>query len=212
MPDGAPAHGTRAVLFDLDGTLADTAADLGRAMNRMRRDRGLDELPIEQIRPYASGGARGLLQAGFGVASDNSAFAPMRDTFLSYYHQAVCVDTRLFPGMDRLLAGIEERGIAWGVVTNKASRFTGRILAALGLETRAACVVCGDTTPHLKPHPASLLHATNHLGLAPKACIYLGDDLRDIQAARAAGVRSVAVEWGYGSDLEDWNADRKSVV
>ncbi|HTP61638.1 MAG TPA: HAD-IA family hydrolase [Burkholderiales bacterium] len=196
-----------AVLFDFDGTLADTAADLGAAMNRMRRERGLAELPIEKVRPWASAGARGLLRAGFDMLPEHPQFEPMRDTFLAYYDEAPCVETKLFPGMDELLRALEARGIAWGIVTNKATRFTRKIVAALQLDTRVACVVSGDTTPHLKPNPASLLHAAKELALAPKDCVYLGDDLRDVQAARAAGMRSVAVEWGYGSGLSGWNAD-----
>ena len=199
---------SRAVLFDLDGTLADTAADLGRALNRMRRRRGLPDLPLGPVRPFASGGARGLLQAGFGMLPDHPDFKPMREEFLGYYDDAVCVDTRLFPGMAELLAGIEARAIAWGIVTNKATRFTLKLVEALGLKARVACVVCGDTTPHLKPHPASLLHAAQELALAPQDCLYLGDDLRDILAAHAAGMSSVAVEWGYGEDIPSWNADR----
>ena len=194
------------MLFDLDGTLADTAADLGRAMNRMRRSRGLAEVPIEQVRPYASSGARGLLQAGFGMLPEHPEFKSMREEFLAFYDEAVCVDTRLFPGIAELLAELEARAIPWGIVTNKAIRFTRKIVAALGLEQRIACVVCGDTTPHLKPNPASLLHAAKKLRLAPPACVYLGDDQRDIDAAHAAGMRSIAVAWGYGENPEAWNA------
>jgi len=196
-----------AVLFDFDGTLADTAADLGAAMNRMRRERGLAELPIEKVRPWASAGARGLLRAGFDMLPEHPQFESMRDTFLAYYDEAPCVETKLFPGIDELLRALEARGIAWGIVTNKATRFTRKIVAALQLDARVACVVCGDSTPHLKPNPASLLHAAKEIALAPADCVYLGDDLRDVQAARAAGMRSVAVEWGYGSGLEAWNAD-----
>jgi len=196
-----------AVLFDFDGTLADTAADLGAAMNRMRRERGLAELPIEKVRPWASAGARGLLRAGFDMLPEHPQFESMRDIFLAYYDEAPCVETKLFPGIDELLRALEARGIAWGIVTNKATRFTRKIVAALQLDARVACVVCGDSTPHLKPNPASLLHAAKEIALAPADCVYLGDDLRDVQAARAAGMRSVAVEWGYGSGLEAWNAD-----
>ena len=207
MRSTAATDGVRAVLFDFDGTLADTAADLGRAVNRMRQKRGMPDLPIEKVRPWASAGARGLLHAGFGMLPEHPDFKPMRVEFLDFYDQAVCVDTRLFPGMAELLAGIEARKTAWGIVTNKGTRFTRKLVDALGLAGRVACVVCGDTTPHLKPHPASLLHAAKELALAPGECVYLGDDKRDIDAARAAGMRSVAVEWGYGKDLETWNAD-----
>jgi len=198
---------SKAVLFDFDGTLADTAADLSRALNHVRASRGLPALPLEKLRPHASAGVRGLLGAGMGILPEHADFKPLRELFLTHYAEELCVDTRLFPGMDVLLAGIEARGLRWGIVTNKSTNLTHLLVKALGLEARAACVVCGDTTPHLKPHPASLLHAAQELALAPQTCVYLGDDLRDIQAARAAGMRSVAVEWGYGENLAAWQAD-----
>jgi N-acetyl-D-muramate 6-phosphate phosphatase len=195
------------VLFDFDGTLADTAADLSRALNHLRTARGLEKLPIEKLRGHASSGARGLIEAGLGILPDHPEFKALRDAFLSYYAAEICIDTQLFPGMGELLAALEGRGLRWGIVTNKSTILTQAIVKALALERRAACVVCGDTTPYLKPNPASLLHAAKELALAPADCTYLGDDLRDVQAARAAGMRSVAVEWGYGSGLQAWNAD-----
>ncbi len=205
MTDAAPR--TRAVLFDLDGTLADTAPDLGAAVNRLRVERGLTELPLEHYRPWASAGARGLLRAGFGLAPGDPDYEPLREAFLGRYAQAVCVHTRLFPGNSELIAELGARGIAWGIVTHKATRFTTAIVAALGIAP--ACVVCGDTTPHIKPHPAPLLHAAGGLGLEARDCCYVGDDLRDVQAARAAGMRVVAVEYGYCGDASphSWNAD-----
>jgi len=186
---------SRAVLFDLDGTFADTAPDLAAAVNRMRTEQGLAPLPLERLRPFASAGARGLVHAGFGVKPQDAEYDALRETFLELYAERTCVQTRLFPGIAELLHGLDERRIAWGLVTNKALRFTERIVAALKLEP--ACVVGGDSTPHLKPHPASLLLAAQQLGLSPAHCCYLGDDLRDMQAARAAGMRPIAVEWGY---------------
>jgi 2-phosphoglycolate phosphatase len=198
---------SNAILFDFDGTLADTAADLSRALNRLRTARGLPELPLEALRPHASSGARGLIGAGLGILPDHPEFKLLRDAFLEHYAAEICVDTRLFPGMPELLAALEARSLRWGIVTNKSTRLTRMVVRALGLEARAACMVCGDTTPHLKPNPASLLHAAKELALAPQACIYLGDDLRDVQAARAAGMPVYAAGWGYGTGLQAWQAD-----
>lgn len=199
----------KAVLFDFDGTLADTAPDLAAAVNRMREKRGLAPLDAGSVRPYASMGARGLLRIGFGMTPQHADYAAMRDEFLERYGEAVCVDTRLFPGMTALLAELGRRAIAWGIVTNKATRFTESIVSQLGVAP--ACVVCGDSTPHLKPHPAPLLLAAERLSRAPGECLYVGDDLRDVQAARAAGMRSAAVDYGYhGAETDGpraWNAD-----
>jgi phosphoglycolate phosphatase len=186
---------SRAVLFDFDGTLADTAPDLAAAVNRMRVDQDLEPLPLERLRPFASAGARGLVHAAFGIKPDDAEYSALRETFLGYYAERVCEQTTLFPGIAQLLAELQARAIAWGIVTNKATRFTERIVDALGL--KPDCVACGDTTPHLKPHPASLLHAAEALKLPPGSCCYLGDDLRDMKAAHAAGMRPIAVEWGY---------------
>lgn len=204
-------HQARAVLFDFDGTLADTAPDLGGALNRMRVARTLAPLPIETLRPFASAGARGLLQVGFGIAPEHGDYVAMREEFLSFYGERPCVHTTLFAGIPELLEQIEARGLSWGIVTNKPARFTLPIVAALGLEGRSPCVVSGDSTPHSKPHPAPLLEAARRLGLPPDACWYVGDDLRDVQAASAAGMHSVAVEYGYlGTENgapRAWNAD-----
>ena len=186
---------SRAALFDFDGTLADTAPDLAAAVNRMRVEQGQEPLPIERLRPFASAGARGLVHAAFGIKPGDAEYAALRETFLEYYAECCCEQTRLFPGIAELLAELRRRAIAWGIVTNKATRFTERIVARLKLEPD--CVACGDTTPHLKPHPAPLLHAANQLKLQAAQCCYLGDDLRDMQAAHAAGMRPIAVEWGY---------------
>jgi 2-phosphoglycolate phosphatase len=204
-----PEHAVRAVLFDLDGTLADTAPDLAAALNRLRAEQGLEPLPLEEVRPFASAGARGLVHVGFDAKPGDSEYDALREAFLEFYRERTCVDTRLFPGIPELLTELARRDIPWGVVTNKATRFTDRIIEALRLAP--ACVVCGDTTPHLKPHPAPLLHAAGLLTLPPAQCLYLGDDLRDIQGARAAGMRAVAVDWGYHHPASGgpgtWQAD-----
>ena len=199
----------KAVLFDLDGTLADTAPDLAAALNRLRKDQGLAPVPLARLRPFASAGARGLVHAGFGVKPGDEDYDALRTAFLEAYRENTCVETKLFPGIGELLAELERRALAWGIVTNKATRFTDRIVEALGL--KPACVVCGDTTEHLKPHPAPLRHAAEQLELPEAECVYLGDDLRDVQAARAAGMRAVAVGWGYhhpeNGGPRSWKAD-----
>jgi phosphoglycolate phosphatase len=201
--------GSRAVLFDLDGTLADTAPDLAAALNRLRADQGLEPVPLERLRPFASAGARGLVHAGFGVKPGDEEYESLREAFLEAYRENTCVETRLFPGIAGLLEELERRALAWGIVTNKATRFTDRIVESLGL--KPACVVCGDTTPHLKPDPAPLRLAAEQLQLPAGDCMYLGDDLRDIQAAHGAGMRAVAVRWGYhhpeSGGPRSWKAD-----
>ena len=199
----------KAVLFDLDGTFADTAPDLGYALNCMREARGLAALPIAAIRPVASLGARGLLGAGFSVTPEHPDYESMRDEFLQLYEQNLCRHTRLFPGMPELIDAIEARQLRWGIVTNKAERFAKPLLDLLQVGKRAACIVGGDTTGKLKPHPEPLLAASRALAIAPGACIYVGDDRRDIEAGRAAGMRTVAVTYGYlnGSDPITWGAD-----
>ena len=186
---------SRAVLFDFDGTLADTAPDLAAAVNRMLAEQGHEPLPLERLRPFASAGARGLVHAAFGVKPGDAEYTALRESFLGFYAERVCEQTRLFPGIAELLDELGRREVRWGIVTNKSTRFTEAIVDALRL--KPDCVACGDTTPHLKPHPASLLHAAQQLKLAAADCCYLGDDLRDMQAARAAGMRPIAVDWGY---------------
>jgi phosphoglycolate phosphatase len=200
----------QAVLFDLDGTLADTAPDLGGALNRMRLRRGLSALPIDMLRPLASAGARGMLQAGLDVKPGDESFEALRDEFLAEYEQALDVDSCLFTGVLPVLLEIERRGLRWGVVTNKAARFTLPVLQGLDLARRASVVIAGDTTPHSKPHPAPLLEACRRLAVLPGEALYVGDDLRDMQAARAAGMPSVAAGYGYlgeDSDVTRWEAD-----
>jgi len=206
MPEAA----VRAVLFDLDGTLADTAPDLARALNRLRAEHGLEPMPPEQTRAYTSSGARGLLQVGFGLRPGEPRYETLKLRFLDFYAAEICVETCLFDGMAEVLQQLERNQLPWGVVTNKAERYTLPLLARLGLAQRAACVVGGDTTGRLKPHPDPLLHAAAALQINPSECLYVGDDLRDIQAGRAAGMRVLAAKYGYlgeGGAIESWQAD-----
>lgn len=198
----------RAILFDLDGTLADTAPDLAAAINLLRSKRGLADTPYATLRPTASAGARGMIGASFGLVPGDAGYEELRVGFLNNYEQALAVHSKLFDGVPELLAGLDELGLAWGVVTNKAARFTDRLVGPIGLG-HAGCVISGDTMAHPKPHPAPLLEAARRLNLAPEQCWYVGDDLRDIQAGRAAGMPTVACAWGYCGAVEPqhWNAD-----
>ena len=199
----------QAVLFDLDGTFADTAPDLARALNVMRGTRNLPPVPLEATRPVTSTGARGLLRVGFGMAPEHPDYAAMREEFLQIYTNNLCVETRLFPGMSELLDGIEARGMKWGIVTNKVERLAKPLIEQLELGARCGCVVGGDTAGVTKPHPAPLLAASRLLGIAPDASVYVGDDLRDVEAGRAAGMKTIAVRYGYlnGGDPDSWGAD-----
>lgn len=199
-----------AVLFDLDGTLADTAADLGAVLNRLRTEAGRTPLPADAIRPHVSKGVRGLLGVGFALKPGDAGYAELHQRFLGYYGDSPCVNTRLFEGVVELLDRLEAEGIAWGVVTNKTSRYTLPVIEALGLVRRTACIVSGDSSPRPKPAPDPLLLASAIARADPGRCVYVGDDLRDIQAARAAGMGAIAAAWGYLGDeqpLEEWGAD-----
>jgi phosphoglycolate phosphatase len=199
----------RAVLFDLDGTLADTAPDLGYAINRMRVARALAPLPLAATRPVTSLGARGMLEVGLEITPEHADYHALRDEFLAIYAANLCRESRLFPGMAELLDEIERRELKWGVVTNKAERFTFPLLEQLGVRDRAACIIGGDTTGKIKPDPAPLLAASSRMKLEPAGCIYVGDDLRDILAGHAAGMKAVVAKFGYlnGSDPATWGAD-----
>lgn len=184
-----------AVLFDLDGTLVDSAADLLHAANRLRVQRGLDAMPMPAFRPFVSRGARAMLGASIpGFEPDDEATL---GEFLTVYAEAVAAHSRLFPGVAELLQAIEDRGLRWGIVTNKAEGLARPLCEALGLLPRCAVLIGGDSLPERKPHPLPLLEACRRIQAAPTASLYLGDDPRDIQAAHAAGLRGVAVEWGY---------------
>lgn len=199
----------QAVLFDLDGTLADTAPDLCGAINRMRASRDLAPLPLSRLRPFASQGARGLLAAGFDVTSDHPEFGVMREEFFATYAAHLCEETRLFASMEETITLLQRSGIPWGIVTNKPHRFTDPLVERLVLLKSAGVVVSGDTTAHAKPHPEPFLHAARILGIAPVRCLAIGDDERDIVAGQAAGMMTIAAAWGYcaDSDPRTWNAD-----
>jgi phosphoglycolate phosphatase len=198
----------RAVLFDLDGTLADTAPDLAAAVNWMRTERGLEPTPYAILRPTASAGARGMIGAAFGLAPGDAGYEEMRLEWFERYQSNMAVHRTLFDGVPDLLDGLTASGMAWGIVTNKPARFTDPLVPLIGL-AHAGCVISGDTTPHAKPHPAPLLEAARRLDLDPTHCWYVGDDQRDIEAGRAAGMVTVACNWGYcGSvDPATWGAD-----
>jgi len=198
----------RAVLFDLDGTLADTAPDLAAAVNWMRAQRGLEPTPYALLRPTASAGARGMIGAAFGLAPGDDGYEPLRLEWFERYQSNMAVDSTLFDGVPDLLDGLTAAGMAWGIVTNKPMRFTDPLVPMIGL-AHAGCVISGDTTPHAKPHPAPLLEAARRLDIAPNDCWYVGDDLRDIEAGRAAGMVTVACNWGYCGSIDPatWGAD-----
>lgn len=200
----------KAVFFDLDGTFADTAPDLGAALNHVRGLHDLPPLPLETIRPQASHGARGLLGLGFGISPEDARFTPLREAFLDYYAAHICDHTRLFPGIAQLVESIERKGLPWGIVTNKPHRFTLPLMQALGYAEQAACLVSGDTCAYAKPHPLPLLHAAQLASAEPAHSLFLGDDLRDVQAGRAAGMQTAIARYGYidpHANLADWQAD-----
>jgi 2-phosphoglycolate phosphatase len=200
---------TKAVLFDLDGTLADTAPDLAYALNCMRVARNLPALPVSATRAYTSMGARGLLGVGLDTTPAHPDYEALREEFLAIYANNLCRETRLFPGMAELLDELERRGLRWGVVTNKAERYTHPLLEQLGVHARTACIIGGDTTGKTKPDPAPLFAAAERMGIDPRHCIYVGDDRRDVEAGRAAGMRTIVAMFGYlhGNDPETWAAD-----
>lgn len=199
-----------AVLFDLDGTLIDSAPDLGAAADKMRTDRGLPSLPLAQYRPMAGAGARGMIGIAFGVKPQDDGFDALKEEFFANYEACMTERTYAFKGVAELIACISGAGLKWGVVTNKSARFTLPLTRAMPLFDTAQTIISGDTTPHAKPHPEPLFEAARQLGIAPERCAYVGDDERDIVAGRAAGMPTVAAAYGYlgaASATEGWNAD-----
>ncbi len=201
----------QAILFDLDGTLLDSAPDLVASANACRIARGMPALPYEVLRPQASKGARGLLGLAFGLQPMDAEYEPLRIEFLERYEATMTDNSRLFDDVPQLLQELAQRNIAWGIVTNKIARFSEPLVPAMGLGA-TGCIISGDTTPHPKPHPAPLLAAAHALGVEPQACWYVGDDERDIEAGRAAQMRTVAAAWGYctAQEVPQWQADHVS--
>lgn len=202
-----PVH---AVLFDLDGTLVDSALDLGGAGNDLRERRGLPPLPLEVFRPLTGTGARGMLRVALGTTPEDADFEALKDEYLAIYATRLTRLTRVFDAMAPVLDALDAAALPWGIVTNKHSRFAEPVVAGTGLATRSRVLVCGDTTARAKPFPDPLLEAARRLAVDPAHCLYVGDDLRDIQAGRAAGMGTVAAAWGYlgdGEPIEAWGAD-----
>lgn len=203
----SPYHG---VFFDLDGTLADTAPDLVAAANQLLTKRNRSPKPYEELRPRASAGARGLIQGAFGYGTDHPEFISLRDEFFTYYENALLVHSTLFDGVDSLLDQLDLAKLPWGIVTNKSERFTHPLTEQMGLRQRAISTVSGDTTPFSKPHPEPILHAARVANVDPAFSIYVGDDIRDVLAGKAAGMKTVAAAYGYCGCAEpphEWGAD-----
>lgn len=199
-----------AVLFDLDGTLIDSAPDLGAAADKMRTDRSLESLPLSLYRPMAGAGARGMLAVAFGLTPEDKAFEALKEEFFINYEARLVKNTYAFEGVAELIKRICDSGLKWGVVTNKSARFTLPLTGAMPLFTTAQTIISGDTTPHAKPHPAPLIEAARQLDLPPHCCVYVGDDERDIIAGHAAGMPTVAAAYGYLGNVDDtksWNAN-----
>jgi 2-phosphoglycolate phosphatase len=199
-----------AVLFDLDGTLADTAPDLGGALNQLLLEQGRGPLPMEQLRPHVSSGARGMIGAGLGITPADPAYMALQQRFLAIYQEALCIGTRLFEGMAEHLDELETQGIPWGIVTNKSQRFAIPLMEGLGLRQRSLCIVCGDSAQRSKPHAHPMQLASAVIGIAATDCTYVGDDERDVISGRAVGMRTVVAAWGYlgdGKPPAAWGAD-----
>lgn len=199
-----------AVLFDLDGTLIDSAPDLGAAADKMRTDRGLASIPVAEYRFMAGAGARGMLSVAFGMTPEHEEFESLKEEFFRNYEVDLTRGTYAFDGVNEMISQLNTANLKWGVVTNKSQRFTLPLTTAMPLFKTAQTIVSGDTTPHAKPHPAPIIEAVRQLGLVPAQCVYVGDDERDIIAGRAAGMPTVAAAYGYlgvRSDISDWNAD-----
>ncbi|HEC13262.1 MAG TPA: HAD family hydrolase [Acidiferrobacteraceae bacterium] len=202
----------QAVLFDLDGTLADTAQDLALSLNLLLKDQGHSSVAFERVRPHASHGSKALIQLGFGIEENSDQFETLKKHFLRIYQDNLCNKTRLFPGIDQTLKGLQARGLPWGIVTNKPAFLTDPLVKQLGLEQDAACIISGDTTNNRKPHPEPMLHACELVPVSAEKCLYVGDAERDIHAGKQAGMKTLVALYGYidaRDDPELWGADGK---
>ncbi len=200
----------RAVLFDLDGTLADTALDLGGALNGLLRRKGLPEVDMAKIRPVASHGANGLIYLGAGIDKSHPQHAEWRQAYLAEYEQCFDQDTVLFDGINDLLTALHQRGLTWGIITNKPHAFTHRLVPQLGFAVPPAVVVSGDTVGEAKPSVKPMLYACEQIAVAPAHCLYVGDAERDMQAGKRAGMKTVLVNWGYiaaDDRVDEWPYD-----
>jgi len=200
----------RSILFDLDGTLIDTAYDLVYALNIIRKQRGLPALPVASLRSIANLGSKALIKRALDVDETAPAFPPLREQFFSLYQEHVAHESRLFPNVEKVLSFLDEKRIPWGIVTNKPEIHTMDLLSALSLKQRAGCIICGDTLPRAKPDPMPLLHACELLEMRPDECIYVGDARTDVEASKAANIKSLVALYGYIQDNDDpltWHAD-----
>jgi N-acetyl-D-muramate 6-phosphate phosphatase len=193
----SPAPVLRAVLFDLDGTLVDTAPEIADALNQLLIAEGRTPLPFETIRPIVSAGTNALVRLAFTDATDEARFIALRDCLLQIYRERYLIRSKLFAGMDTVLNYLDASGLPFGIVTNKVGWLTGPLVTALGLDRRTHCIVSGDTASRAKPHPDPLLHAARLLKVAADECVYVGDAQTDIVAGRAAGMRCIAASYGY---------------
>ncbi|WP_227538192.1 HAD family hydrolase [Marinobacter vulgaris] len=210
MTSSAALSAPSTVLFDLDGTLIDTAPDFIRCLNELRRAHGLPELPAPHIRRSVSNGARAMIRVGFGLEPDHPDYPEKHTAFLDLYEAGVAVETTLFEGVDSILKSLEARGIPWGIVTNKPVRFAAPLIQALGLAERCSTLVCPDHVVNRKPHPEAILLACREVGADPGTGVYVGDHERDIEAGRNAGMKTIAVRYGYIEQPETvdlWQAD-----
>lgn len=200
----------KGVFFDLDGTLADTAPDLVAATNQLLIARSLAPKPYAFLRPCASAGARGLIGGAFGIDPEHPDFISLRDEFFESYEKALYINSILFEGVDHVLKQLDDAKLPWGIVTNKSERFTNPLTELMGLRQRAVSTVSGDTTPYSKPHPEPILHAARVANIDPSRSLYVGDDIRDIVAGKAAGMKTIAAAYGYcgcEEPPEAWGAD-----